>query len=104
MPKRTRLKKGNGSTMKKKRLPKKVSFIWKNNSGWTWTAEKYEGNGIFFGKVTSPYVPEGEYGTWYLWEIERDGNAKLIEGDAGLLADIKKRSEKVAKTQQLIMG
>jgi len=103
MPKRSRLSR-NGSKAKKKRLPKKVGFVWKNNSGWTWNAERYEGNGIFFGKVTSPIVPEGEYGTWYLWEIERDGGANLVEGDRELLAEIKKRSEKAAKAQQLIMG
>jgi len=101
--KRTRLKRASEGK-KSTRLPRKVRFVWKNNLGWTWEASEYQGNGIFFGKVTSPYVPEGEHGTWYLWEIERDGGAVLAEGDNELLQRIKEKSSKAAKMQQVLMG
>lgn len=101
--KRSRLRKA-GSKKKISRLPRKVSFTWKNNTGWKWEATEYQGHGIFFGKVTSPIVPEGEYGTWYLWEIEKDGKAYLVEGDKELLAKIKEKSGKTMERQQKIMG
>jgi len=85
-------------------MSKNVSFKWKNNVGWTWEATKYEGNGVFFGKVTSPYVTDGEYGTWYLWELEESGSGvRLVEGDAGLLAKIRKYSEKSMLIQKAIL-
>lgn len=102
--KRTRLRKAGSSLAKKERLPRKVSFTWKNSQGWKWEASEYQGHGIFFGKVTSPYVPEGEYGTWYLWEIEKDGYAQLVEGDAELLNKIKQTSAKAAELQQRLLG
>jgi hypothetical protein len=82
---------------------KKVNFVWKSGN-WTWEANKYEGNGIFFGKVTSPYTPEGEWGTWYLWEIEEQG-AKLIKGDQTLLDVLKEKigRDKI-KMQKVLMG
>jgi len=83
-------------------MMKKVDFVWKVG-GWTWEAEKYEGNGIFFGKVTSPIVPEGEYGTWYLWEIENEG-AKLVKGNSAELEMLKEKIKKdVTKLQQVIL-
>ena len=83
-------------------MSKKMVFIWKL-PGWTWESIKYEGNGIFYGKVTSPYVPTGEYGTWYLWEIEGQG-AKLVKGDKQLLDKIRKQSKKKAEMQRILMG
>jgi hypothetical protein len=81
---------------------KKVNFVWKAGN-WTWEATKYEGNGIFFGKVTSPYVPEGEYGTWYLWQIEEQG-AKLVRGNKVELDVIReKRKKDVMKLQKIMM-
>ena len=83
-------------------MAKKVDFTWKVG-GWTWEAEKYEGNGIFFGKVTSPIVPKGEYGTWYLWEIENEG-AKLVKGNSAELEMLKEKIKKdVTKLQQVIL-
>jgi hypothetical protein len=81
---------------------KKVDFIWKYGN-WKWQATKYEGNGIFYGKVTTPYVPEGEWGTWYLWEIEEQG-AKLIRGNKTELDVIReKRKKDVMKLQKVLM-
>lgn len=68
---------------------KKVNFVWAV-PGWRWEATHYNGHGIFFGRVTSPYVPQGEYGTWYLWEIEGSG-ARLVKGDKKKLDEIKKK-------------
>lgn len=64
---------------------------------------RYEGHGIFYGVVTSPYVPTGEYGTWYIWEIEEVG-AKLVKGDRKKLDEIRKKSEKARKMQKFMMG
>jgi hypothetical protein len=83
-------------------MSKKVDFVWKL-ANWTWEAQKYEGNGIFYGKVTTPYVPEGEYGTWYLWEIEEQG-AKLVRGNKIELDVIReKRKKDVMKLQKIMM-
>jgi hypothetical protein len=83
-------------------MSKKVDFVWKL-ANWTWEAQKYEGNGIFYGKVTTPYVPEGEYGTWYLWEIEEQG-AKLVRGNKIELDVIReKRKKDVMKLQKILM-
>jgi hypothetical protein len=81
-------------------MVKKVSFKWElPDKSWTWEATRYEGNGIFFGKVTSPFVPEGEWGTWYLWEIERNG-ARLVKGDKAFIVQVKKRSAKTMEVQK----
>jgi hypothetical protein len=85
-------------------MPKKVDIMWKNGEGWTWLATRYEGNGIFYGKVTSPFVPEGEYGTWYLWEIEEDGGAILFKGDEKFLNEIKRKSAAAMDIQRAMMG
>jgi len=69
---------------------KKVSFVWElKGAGWKWEASHYEGHGIFYGKVTSPYVPNGEYGTWYYKEIIQNG-AILTSGNQ---ADVDKLIE-----------
>jgi hypothetical protein len=82
---------------------KKVDFVWKV-ANWTWEASRYEGNGIFYGKVTTPYVPEGEWGTWYLWEIEEQG-AKLVRGNKIELDVIReKRKKDTMKLQKVLMG
>jgi len=55
-------------------MNKKVSFTWElKGAGWKWEATHYEGGGIFFGKVTSPFAPSGELGTWYYWEVKQNG-------------------------------
>jgi hypothetical protein len=82
---------------------KKVNFVW-SVADWKWEASEYQGNGIFFGKVTSPIVPDGEYGTWYLWEIEQNG-AKLIKGDISELNILKEKIKKdTTKLQKAILG
>jgi len=82
---------------------KKVNFIW-SVGDWKWEASEYQGHGIFFGKVTSPIVPDGEYGTWYLWEIEQNG-AKLIKGDISELNILKEKIKKdTTKLQKAILG
>jgi len=61
-------------------MNKKVNFTWElKGKDWKWEATNYEGHGIFFGKVTSPYVPSGEYGSWYHQEIINEG-AVLTKG------------------------
>lgn len=84
-------------------MSKKVNMIWKNDVGWTWEADHYEGNGIFFGKVSTPYVPEGEYGSFYLWEIEKDGRAKLVMGDQKFIDEVKRKSKKAMDFQRMMM-
>ena len=84
-------------------MPTKVIFAWElPNKSWKWEATKYEGNGIFFGKVTSPIVPDGEWGTWYLWDIE-NVDAKLGSGDKELLAKIRAGSKKAREIQRDIL-
>lgn len=83
--------------------PQRLRAVWRTADGsWTWEAEKYEGNGVFYGKVTSPFVPDGEYGTWYLWEVEM--NASLVEGDRELIDAIKNKSKKAVRVQKAWMG
>ena len=83
-------------------MARKVKFIWKARD-WTWEATRYEGNGIFYGKVTTPIVPHGEYGTWYLWEIELNG-AVLVKGDKARLDKIRETSKKAMEMQRVLMG
>ena len=81
---------------------RKVNFTWEiKNAGWKWEASHYEGNGIFYGKVTSPFVPYGEYGTWYLWEILQNG-AMLTKGTQQEVDAItsSKQSQKAMKVQK----
>jgi hypothetical protein len=83
-------------------MAKKVAFTWKL-PGWTWEATRYEGNGVFYGKVTSPFTPSGEYGTWYLWEIENEG-AKLVSGDGAVIDKIRQKTKKTATFQKSLFG
>jgi hypothetical protein len=83
-------------------MSKKMVFVWKL-PGWTWEASRYEGNGIFYGKVTSPFVKDGEWGTWYLWEIEKEG-ARLVSGDKAVLDDIRRKSKKATEMQKAVFG
>lgn len=83
--------------------PRRMRVVWQTADGsWKWVAEKYEGNGVFFGKVFSPVVPEGEYGTWYLWEVEK--SARLVEGDEKVLDAIKEKTKKAMQVQHALMG
>ncbi len=86
-------------------MAKKVDFVWELPGGsWRWTATEYQGHGIFFGKVTSPYTSEGEYGTWYYWEIVQNG-AVLIKGNKILLNRmLEKKSVKKAMAYQQMIG
>ncbi len=85
-------------------MNKKVNFVWElKEHGWRWEASHYQGNGIFYGKVTSPFVPSGEFGTWYIWEIEQNG-AILVSGNKEELDEIKKKSQKVQIIQKALMG
>lgn len=84
-------------------MRRKVSLMWRTVDGsWTWTSTHYEGNGIFFGKVTSPFVPHGEYGTWYAHELMSNPMVKLVRGSQ---AELKKllntaQTKKAIKFQQ----
>lgn len=84
---------------------RKCNFTWEiAGAGWKWEATHYEGSGIFYGKVTSPYSPQGEYGTWYYWEIMKNG-AVLTKGSQ---ADVDKLvqtkgSKKAMAYQQAIL-
>lgn len=37
--------------------------------GWTWYVTEFDGKDLFFGFVTSPFVPEGEWGYFSLKEL-----------------------------------
>jgi len=84
-------------------MEKKVNFVWKT-SGWLWEATHYNGHGIFYGKVTSPFVPNGEFGTWYYWEIKQIG-AVLTKGNQQELNKLlnKKQTQKDMEWQQRVM-
>ena len=45
------------------------------DAGWTWYAtegeEQEDGNWLFFGKVVSPFMPEGELGYFSLNELKQ---------------------------------
>jgi len=67
-------------------MRKKVNFVRQTvDNQWKWKATHYEGNGVFYGLVTSPYVPQGEYGTWYVWELQSNPAVKLITGSPTVL-------------------
>jgi len=87
-------------------MKRKVSFAWETRDGsWIWTATHYEGNGVFYGKVRSPYVPYGEYGTWYIWELEGNPSVILVSGGRDELKKLlaTKQTEKAIKFQKAIM-
>lgn len=101
MVKRSRLRRKSSGGVSVR--PRRMKVVWKTPDGsWRWVAEKYEGNGVFFGQVFSPFVPDGEYGTWYMWEVEQ--NARVVEGDPKVLDAIRKKSKKVMKVQKSWMG
>jgi hypothetical protein len=82
-------------------MRRKVDFIW-TIGDWRWEASHYEGNGIFYGKVTSPYTPTGEYGTWYIWEIESQG-AKLVRGNPQELQEMISKARNAIEMQKAVM-
>ena len=87
-------------------MNKKVSFTWElKGAGWKWEATHYQGNGIFFGKVTSPYVSYGELGTWYYWEVKQNGGVltKGSQADIDKLLDTK-QTKKAMGFQQRLLG
>jgi hypothetical protein len=84
-------------------MQRKVSFTWQTLDGsWRWVATHYEGNGIFFGKVTSPFVPNGELGTWYVWELKENPSVRLVKGSPAELNKLlaTKQTEKAIKFQK----
>jgi hypothetical protein len=86
-------------------MNKKVNFIWELQGGsWRWVATHYQGNGIFFGQVFSPFTPEGEYGTWYYWEIKQNG-AVLVRGSQQELDKLlsTKQTQKAMQYQKAVM-
>ena len=84
-------------------MNKKVNFVWVL-PGWKWTATHYQGNGIFYGLVTSPFVTDGEYGTWYYQEIKSQG-ARLIVGSQTELDSLlnTKQTQKAMAYQSAVM-
>jgi len=87
-------------------MRRKVNFKWQTRDGsWTWTATHYEGNGVFYGEVRSPYVPHGEYGTWYVWELEQNPSVILVFGNKEELKKLlaTKQTEKAIKFQKAIL-
>ena len=88
-------------------MRRKVSFVWKTLDGsWVWTSTHYEGNGIFFGKVTSPFVPQGEYGTWYVHQLIGNPAVRLVKGTQAELNKMlnSKQTQKAMELQKKIMG
>jgi hypothetical protein len=87
-------------------MQRKVNFIWEIPfAGWRWEASRYEGNGIFFGKVKSPFVPDGELGTWYYWDIKQNG-AILVQGSQTELDKLigSKSTQKAMEFQRIMRG
>lgn len=62
--------------------PECVLKLFTPDAGWTWYAtegeEQEDGNWLFFGKVVSPIVPEGELGYTLLSQL------KEVKGPLGL--------------------
>lgn len=88
-------------------MKRKVNFVWKTVDGsWTWTSTHYEGNGIFYGKVTSPFVPHGEYGTWYVHELKGNPSVRLIKGSSAELDKLldTKQTKDAIKFQMMMKG
>jgi len=87
-------------------MKRKVNFIWEiPHAGWRWVATHYEGSGIFFGKVTSPFVPDGEFGSWYYWDMKQNG-AILVQGSQAELDKLlgSKSTQKAMAIQGIIRG
>lgn len=84
----------------------KARYVWElPNGSWRWVSTRYEGSGIFYGQVFTPYTPYGEFGTWYYYEI-KDNGANLVEGNKEAL-DITMNDPKLLgtmKMQKTMMG
>lgn len=53
-----------------KRYKRKIVGVW-SSPGWLWIATEQDTKFTFAGWTFSPMVPEGEYGSWYIWEVEK---------------------------------
>jgi len=54
---------------KMKKYKRKIVGLW-SSPGWLWIATEQDTKFTLAGWVFSPYVPEGEYGSWYIWQTE----------------------------------
>jgi len=52
-----------------KKFRKKIRGIW-HAPGWLWIAVEQPTKLTWSGWVFSPLAPKGEYGSWYVWELE----------------------------------
>ncbi|MGQ9469773.1 MAG: hypothetical protein ACUVTD_08165 [Nitrososphaerales archaeon] len=50
-----------------KERKKKIRGVWAVPK-WMWIAIEQDTKYTWYGVTFSPIVPEGEFGTWYLWE------------------------------------
>jgi len=61
-----------------KKNKKKILGVW-GLHGWLWIATEQPTKPTWFGVVFSPFVENGEYGSWYVGEPEENGAKAFIE-------------------------
>jgi len=62
-----------------KKNKRKIKGVWISSRGWMWIAQEQPTKMTWFGVTFSPYVPEGEYGSWYLDDPETIGARVVVQ-------------------------
>ena len=55
-----------------KKYKRKIRGVWATK-GWLWIATEHDTKLTWYGVTFSPFVPEGEWGSWYIGELESIG-------------------------------
>ena len=59
-----------------KKFKRKIRGVW-SAPNWLWIATEQDTKFTWSGWTFSPLVPEGEYGSWYIWEMEEIAREEL---------------------------
>jgi len=60
-----------------KKFKRKIRGVW-SLPGWLWIATEQDTKFTWSGWTFSPFVPEGEYGSWYIWDMKDLGATEEI--------------------------
>jgi len=61
-----------------KKLKRKIRGVWASPN-WLWIATEQDTKFTWYGVTFSPFVPEGEFGSWYVGELEEMGIKPVIK-------------------------
>jgi hypothetical protein len=80
-----------------KEYKRKIYGVW-TIPGWMWIATEQDTKFTWAGWTFSPYVPEGEYGSWYIWELDEIGAKTEIEP----IYRWKPRPEEISRLREML--